>query len=138
MAGTLKALYIDDMTIGMINSDMGFIGDDSFFNRDKRFYLPETVRNGNVCSPVRSVGVILDPHAYDCISGKEEDVASAVSVVLNSRPYAAQRCTSRTYFAVDGVEYSLPLSRVDIGKLLAGERPRIRPKWVTRPHAWAA
>jgi hypothetical protein len=118
MTGALKALYVDDVTIGMINSDMGFIGDESFYSRNKEFKLPDFAT---------MVGVELNPRAYDQISGVGDDAATAVTVVINGRPYAADRCTNRTYFKCDDQEYSLPLSRVDVGKLLMGQRPTIRP-----------
>ena len=117
MTGTLDKLYIDDVTIGLLNSDTGFIGDESFSSRNKEFSLPDYAT---------TVGVELDPKAYDRISGLGDDAAEAVTVVMNGRKYVVDKCTSRTYFSCDGKEYSMPLSRVDVGRLLMGQRPTIR------------
>ena len=116
MSGTV-ALYLDRSDIQRLNQDAEFLDDETFRSRDKSFKLPRDAR---------VVGVEIITRVFDAYYGVSDDVYAAVTIMVNGECYAARQCRTRTVFECEGNVYSLPLSRVDIGKLLEGRRPRCR------------
>jgi hypothetical protein len=116
---SVDELFIDRSTIKHLNTDASFHADETFRGRDRRFYLPQGTR---------SVGIEVNVRAFYSHFG-HDDPAPAVTVIINGhKRYDASSCLGRTHFAgADGKSYSIPLSAVDIGKLLAEERPGSMP-----------